>query len=310
MKVPLRALMAMVATGVTISASANILYVNVSNDRPKSPYRKWADAATSIQAALDAAAPGDQVLVTNGVYRAGGRVVHGAMMNRVAVTIPVTIQSVNGPEATVIEGNPVIGDSAVRCVYLAGNAVLNGFTLTQGATRSTGDFATEERGGGVLCANRTATLNNCILVGNRAYNAGGGANDGTLNSCVLNSNACDFGGGAAHSALTDCTVTNNSGAYGAGATWALLNRCTVSYNLSTGEGGGAAASTLNDCTVDSNSASQNGGGGTSCTFSNCTLIGNAAQSFKGGGADQSTLTTVWCRATRRASGEPALMGAP
>ena len=96
------------------------------------PFTNWVAAATNIQAAIDAASDGDTVLVTNGVYATGGRVVYGALTNRVAITKAVTVRSVNGPAATIIQGAGPMGDSAVRCAYVGGNAVSEWFYADQG----------------------------------------------------------------------------------------------------------------------------------------------------------------------------------
>ena len=87
---------------------------------------------------------GEQILATNGVYVTGGRVLYGALTNRVSVTKAVTVQSVNGPLVTVSQGNGPIGTNAVRCVYLTNNAVLIGFTLTNGVTLNFGDSIKEQ----------------------------------------------------------------------------------------------------------------------------------------------------------------------
>jgi hypothetical protein len=107
-------------------------------------------AATNIQDAVDAAADGDTVLVTNGVYATGGKSLDGTTTNRMAVDKPLDLLSVNGPAVTVIDGL-----ATFRCVTLATNARLTGFTLTDG-------FA--PYGGGVL----GGTLTNCILNVNTA----------------------------------------------------------------------------------------------------------------------------------------------
>ena len=138
------ALAAIAAIALSISASATVRYVELNSASPTPPFTNWAAAAMSIQDAVDAADPGDEIVVTNGVYQTGGRVVSGAMTNRLAVTKPVTVRSVNGPAVTTIQGNSPIGDSAVRCVYLANGATLVGFTLARGATRTRGIRITSE----------------------------------------------------------------------------------------------------------------------------------------------------------------------
>ncbi len=106
------------------------LYVDLNSTNPELPYASWSTAATNIQDAIDASTNGDQILVTNGVYQTGEEVVYDTMGNRVAVTKPVVVQSVNGPGLTTIEGYqaPSWGPDSVRCAYLTNGASLIGFT--------------------------------------------------------------------------------------------------------------------------------------------------------------------------------------
>jgi predicted outer membrane repeat protein len=275
-----------------ITASGTVRYVNLNNTNPMSPYSDWGSAAITIQDAIDTANDGDLIVVTNGVYQSGGQVVYGVMTNRVAITKAVAVQSVNGPDVTLIEGYqlPITpnGDSAVRCVYLTNGASLSGFTLSNGATRTAGDPYREQSGGGIYCESLNAVVSNCVVVSNSANFVGGGAYGGIFNNCTLSQNSSFAGGGGASSStLNNCVVVSNSASSGGGGTASsTVNASKLSDNSTTGNGGGASGGTLNNCVLNNNSARE-GGGAISCTLNNCTVVSNSAN--VGGGAHISTL---------------------
>jgi parallel beta-helix repeat protein len=310
-------------------ASAATHYVDAASTNAVPPFTNWANATAVIQDAVDAAAPGDEIVVTNGVYQTGARAVYG-MSNRVAVTKGVTVRSVNGPEVTSILGSGPSGPTAVRCVYLTNGAVLAGFTLTNGTTQVNDDpwvSSSSTSGGGLWSESQTAVATNCVLAGNSAFALGGGAYSGTLKHCTLRGNSAISGGGAAGSALNDCTLSGNlassgwtASASGGGAAWSALTNCTlVSNGADTGGGayestldncmlagngagsaGGARSSTLTNCTVSGNSVENGAGGVAVCTLNNCTLANNTAYGSSGGGAYASTLNN--CIVTGNSAG--------
>lgn len=239
---------------------ARTLYVDENTILPRPPYADWLTAAPSIQHALDLARPGDLILVTNGVYRTGGRAVCGHVTNRVSILLPVTVRSVGGPEKTIIKGFQLPGvtnaDSSVRCAYLTNGSVLSGFTLLEGATRAVGNPRTDQAGGGVWCESASAIVSNCVFVGNRAHSLGGGAFQGTLKNCrLIGNSAMDQGGGAYDCALIDCVLTRNSaGNSGGGVFYSKMTNCTIAANAAKVSAGGVDSCTLYNCIVYFNSA--------------------------------------------------------
>ena len=257
-------------------ATATVRYVDMNCLTPTAPYTSWATAATNIQSAINVSSTSDLVLVTNGVYQTGAYSLSGS--NRVAVIYPITVQSVNGPSFTTIQGyqipSTVNGASAIRCVYLANGATLSGFTLTNGAT------ITSENGGGVRCLSVNALITNCVMAGNAAIVGGAGAYYGTLKNCTLIGNSASIGGGAENSTLVNCILTGNSAGYeGGGAAFSSLSNCLLYRNSATANyGGGAGDSTLVNCTLINNSAYL-GGGSYNGNLKNCIIYYNQSTSL-------------------------------
>ena len=265
------------------STFADTHYVNVSNQFPSTPFTSWDTAATNIQDAIDVASRGDTVLVTNGVYETGGVVLEDdlanldvVLTNRIAITKVITVKSVSGPDSTYIVGRGPLGESAVRCAYVAKNAVLSGFTLTNGHTRSSGHFIKSRSGGGVWCKTG-AILTDCVIVGNSASLRGGGIYQGTLTNCTLTDNsAAEEGGGAHRARLNNCTLIGNFSSINGGGVFAgWLTNCLLTANFSSINGGGAYNSSLNNCTLTGNS-SHNGGGTYNSELYNCIVYFNHA----------------------------------
>jgi hypothetical protein len=277
-----------------LRAPAATLYVDVNNAAPSPPYSTWATAATNIQDAVDVANAGDEIAVTNGVYQSGQRVWPAASSgtNRLAITKPLKVYSVNGPDVTIIDGG-----GTNRCVYVAADATLTGFTLTNGY--APGIYPERTGGGGLYCQSNSSAVFDCVIVGNKIGYPGGptsatgaGAYGGTLVKCTLALNRANLadGGGAAYAILNNCVLTNN---YGEGAFQCTLNDCTLVGNSSGGftEGGGALQCTLNNCSLVDNFAYY-GGGAEGCTLNNCSLKYNWGDDH-GGGADRCILNNCY-----------------
>ena len=245
--------------------------------------------------------------------------VYGSLTNRVVIDKAVTVQSVNSPAVTVIEGyqvpETITGDSAVRCVYLTNNAVLTGFTLTNGATRDAGDGNLEQSGGGAWCESTNARLTNCVFTANVANNSGGGILfRHTVQLHAFNEHRRRRWRRRAQTVLNQSILSGNStGSNGGGRRHCKRlphhQQCCVDVEWRRGVrqhveplhidrqsalyGGGAVACTVNNCTLVANGAAY-GGGAHGSDLNNCLVVSNSVGDT-GAGAFDSTLTncTVW-----------------
>jgi hypothetical protein len=291
------------------SASAADLYVSPMG-AAVTPFSSWDTVATNIQDAIDAASIGDTVWVTNGIYSNGGKLMGGEVTNRVVLDKALTVQSVNGPLFTIIEGawDPVTtnGPMAVRCAWLTNGALLSGFTLQGGATG--GSLALNDIAGGGALGGSNALVANCVIRGNCALGSGGGASRVGLLDCTLMANCVPdtgagglWGGGSDLCNLTNCVIVGNSCGYaGGGVSGGILRNCFLAGNTAH-FGGGVESSTLYNCTVVSNGVTMSthftaptGGGADYCHLTNCIVYDNQAAGNFQNSFNYSYCTMEWC----------------
>jgi hypothetical protein len=275
---------------LTTPALATTRYVDLNNAAPAPPYTNWPAAATNIQDAIDASSAGDLILVTNGIYNTGSRTANDSTPCRLVIDKPVTVSSVNGPEATVIQGYSLPGQfpfslNSVRCAYMTNGTTLIGFKLSQGSVQATTYRNLSDDGGGVWCESTTAVLSNCVIIDCSAY-AGGGGDNGTYINCLITNGYAHIGGGGVIGGNLDRSqvVWGTSDYYGGGIYVCNATNCLLIDNLGL-FGGGAYGGTLNNCTVYGNYADANGslgggygGGGDNSLIYNSIIYYNDADS--------------------------------
>ncbi len=140
----------------------------------------------NIQAAVDAASNGDEIIVMAGNYSAFGK--NGVVNMRGK---QITLKSQEGPDVTFIDGNNIL-----RCFYCNSgeneNTIIEGFTIQNGYADSIG--------GGMRNFNSNPTVRNCIFKNNSAADKGGGM----------------FNSGGSSPVIENCRFENNSDSQGGG----------------------------------------------------------------------------------------------
>jgi hypothetical protein len=233
---------------------------------------------------VDVAQAGDEVWVTNGWYDVGGRFREG-VSNRVCITNVITLRGVyeHSSQRPSIVGQGPLGDTAVRCVYLADGALIDGVILYHGHTAVRGS------GGGVFAAGAASCIANCEVRFCEAW-FGGGVFSGKVHACYLLGNEAISGGGACFSVMSNCVVEANSSDMGGGCYSGLVFNSNFSGN-SADFGGGVSESYLRNCILNGNSARLGGGCHNSTVDSSCFTGNSSIQS--GGAALWSTLTNCF-----------------
>jgi predicted outer membrane repeat protein len=206
----------------------------------------------TIQAAIDGAADGDEIVLTDGVFTGDG--------NRDVNFLgkAVTVRSQSGDPATcIIDCEADFSDRHRGFRFDSGegySSVLSGVTVTNGyapeeppASPMVGD-----RGGGIICFESSPRIENCRLFANRA-GWGGGAqfwdSAAQLTGCIVDGNTATSNGGGIY-----CSLETSP--------W--LVRVTIHHNVSHGKGGGLVCNTsspiVRGCTISHNSVANSGGG--------------------------------------------------
>ncbi len=217
----------------------------------------------TIQAAIDASADDDTVIVRPGTY------VENIKFNGKAITL----RSEQGPEVTIIDGDE--SGTVVKFNYGEGrDSVLDGFTIQNGVTSAVG-------GGGVSLVNASSpVIKNNIITGNTTERGGGGIR-------------CN---GGSSPLIMDNTITNNNAGWGGGILCSDhaspgIRGNTLTGNIA-GDGGGIyceveCSPAISGNTLANNTATINGGGiccyfGSSPHICGNTIDGNIADYFGGG----------------------------
>jgi len=221
---------------------------------------------TTIQQAIDAASPGDVVLVAPGVY------VENIDFSGKAITV----MGSGGASVTTLDGGAPADPEHGSTVYFThgegSDSLLQGFTITngKGTLEDSVADATDYYGGGIFCVASSPTLLDCVITGNSSeFGDGAGiyaeGSTSLISGCVISDNFAgsssgvesSLGGGLAclDSSLTirDCTVSGNKADRGGGGIEAdqstlVLEDCVFSRNQTLGHTGGGFLE-CNFCTV-------------------------------------------------------------
>jgi len=244
----------------------------------------------TVQAAVDAANPNDEIRVTAGIY--AGVSARAGVTQTVYISKTVTIRG-GYTTANWTTPNPTANLTTLdaqglgRVLYITGdiNPTVEGLRITGGdAAALGGDPWGNDAGGGVYVYEATATISNCVVYSSTASTASSGSGGGLF---LRGSDATLSGNTVVSNTASTASYANGGGLFLWGSD-ATLSSNTVQGNAAStagwGYGGGLyllnSGATLSGNTVISNTAGtadQGWGGGLYVWYSDATLSGNTVQ---------------------------------
>jgi len=275
-----------------------------------------------IQAAIDAAVDGEEIVLAPGTYTGYGN------MDIDFRGKAITLRSIAPDDAAIVARTVVDCQGCYRAFFFHSQegpeSVLRGITITGGMGRNErfGPGTSRRCGGGIYCVNSSPTIIQCRIVGNNAterlssglLGVGGGIacqamSKPLISQCLISNNSAgEFGGGLvcrnSGPTISYCRfMGNDCGNEGAGiySNGGLqIESCEITGNFAGGNGGGVLCKgnlTVEQCLIVANRAGGDGGGvySSSLTYlAHSTIAGNSAANGGGlrviyGGLNISTL---------------------
>lgn len=215
------AVLAAVAAWFVPALPAGAATINVPGDQP------------TVQAAINAAAAGDEVVVAPGLYRENVNFAGKA----------ITVRSHAGPAATILDGQQ-LGSVVTFATGEARGSVLRGFTLRNGRNSSGGS--------GIRIQGTSPTIVNNVITGNQGCSSGPGINvqsgSPLISANTISNNSVQAGcsgpsggginvSGAGSAEITNNTITGNSATFGGGVSFNAAGTPTLSNNKISGNTG-------------------------------------------------------------------------
>lgn len=251
--------LSLLALGLTAAASASTL--------PVSP-----GSYPTIQAAIDAASDGDEVVVPPGTYAEEIRF-HGKA---------ITVRSTDGPEVTFLSGANLEGGVVLFVDEEGRDSVLEGFTVSS-----------SEAVAPIVIEYAAPTVRNCIIESNYGFYTGGilisEESDALIERCTIHDNNGSDAGAilieGSYATIRRCQILDNYG-YGTGGiriedSTVDITNCLIAYNWTDSESSDAGGvtvrsygqSTISNCTIANNSTEYGDFGGVAIDYGSL-VVGN------------------------------------